>query len=58
MAAKKNVAFAIYAIPMGTLTKTGVQEIPMQYHYFKDIFERKNADILSEHHPHDCAIEL
>jgi hypothetical protein len=57
-AAKKNVAFAIYATPMDTSTETSVQEISMQYHDFKDVFEKKNADILPEHHPYDCAIEL
>jgi hypothetical protein len=30
----------------------------MQYHNFKDVFEKKNADILLEHRPYDCAIEL
>jgi hypothetical protein len=30
----------------------------MQYHDFKDVFEKKNADILPEHRPYDCAIEL
>ena len=30
----------------------------MQYHNFKDIFEKKNADILLEHPPYYCAIEL
>jgi hypothetical protein len=57
-AAKKNVAFAIYTTPMGTSTETCVQEIPMQYHNFKNVFEKKNANILSEHRPYDCAIEL
>jgi hypothetical protein len=57
-ATKKNVAFAIYAIPMGTSIEIGVQEIPMQYHDFKNVFEKKNADILPEHRPYDCAIEL
>jgi hypothetical protein len=57
-AAKKNVAFAIYATPMGTSTKICVQEIPMQYHDFKDVFEKKNADILLEHCPYEYAIEL
>jgi hypothetical protein len=57
-ATKKNVAFAIYATPMGTLTEKGIQEIPMQYHDFKDVFEKKNVDILSEHRPYDCVIEL
>jgi hypothetical protein len=30
----------------------------MQYYNFKDVFEKKNADILLEHRPYDCAIEL
>jgi hypothetical protein len=33
---------------MGTPTEKGVQEISMQYHDFKDVFEKKNADILSK----------
>jgi hypothetical protein len=57
-AAKKNVAFVIHATPMGTSIETSVQEIPMQYHDFKDVFEKKNADILLEHRPYDYAIEL
>jgi hypothetical protein len=57
-ATKKNVAFTIYAIPMGTSIETGVQEIPMQYHDFKDVFKKKNANILPDHRPYDCAIEL
>jgi hypothetical protein len=57
-AAEKNVAFVIYASPMGTSTKIGIQEISMQYHDFKDLFEKKNIDILLEHRPYDCTIEL
>ena len=30
----------------------------MQYHSFRDVFEKKNADILPEYHLYDCAIEL
>jgi hypothetical protein len=55
---KKNIAFAIYATPIDTSTETSVQEIPMQYHDFKDVFEKKNANILSEHRLYDCANEL
>jgi hypothetical protein len=43
---------------MGTSIETGVQEIPTQYHNFEDVFEKKNANILPEHHPYDYAIEL
>ena len=57
-AAKKNIAFAIYATPMGTSTEIGVHEIPIQYHDFKNAFEKKNADILPEHRPYNCTIEL
>ena len=56
--AKKNVAFAIYAISMDISTKKSTQEISMQYHDFKNVFKKKNADILLEHHLHNCAIEL
>jgi hypothetical protein len=30
----------------------------MQYHDFKDVFKKKNADILPKHSPYNCAIEL
>jgi hypothetical protein len=43
---------------MGTSTEKGVQEIPMQYHDFKNAFEKKNANILLEHRPYNCAIKL
>jgi hypothetical protein len=55
---KKNVAFAIYAIPMGASTEKGVEEISMQYHDFKDVFEMKNIDILLDHRLYDYTIEL
>jgi hypothetical protein len=50
--------FVIYAIPMDSSVEKGVQEIPTQYHDFKDVFKKKNADILPEYCPYDCAIEL
>ena len=43
---------------MGISTEKGVQEIPIQYYNFKDVFEKKNADILSKYHLYDCTIEL
>ena len=43
---------------MGSSTKKVVQEIPIQYHNFKDVFEKKNVGILQEHHLYDCTIEL
>jgi hypothetical protein len=57
-AAKQNGAFAIYVTPMVTSIDKGVQEIPMQHHNFKDVFERKNADILPKYCLYDCTIEL
>ena len=55
---KKNVAFVIYTTPIGASIEKGIQEILTQYHNFKDVFEKKNADILSEHCTYDCGIEL
>ena len=43
---KKNVAFVVYATPLDTSTEKDVQEVSLQYHDFKDVFEKKNADIL------------
>jgi hypothetical protein len=58
MCSIEKCSISIYATPMDTSTEIGVQEIPMQYHNFKDVFEKKNADILPEYRPYDCAIEL
>ena len=55
--AKKGTLFAIYATPTCELAlKTN--GFPIQYEEFKDVFEKKNVDTLSQHHPYDCAIEL
>ena len=32
--------------------------IPKQYEEFKDVFEKKNADMLPKHRPYDYAIDL
>jgi hypothetical protein len=55
---KKNITFVIYIAPMGSSIEKDVQEIPIQYDDFKDVFEKKNADILPEHLLYDCTIEL
>ena len=57
-AAKKNEIFAIYATPMNISICNMLQEIPNQYKDFKDVFEKKIEDILSQYRPYDCAIEL
>jgi hypothetical protein len=38
--------------------KSPHHEIPSQYKEFKDVFEKKNIDILLEHRPYDCTIGL
>ena len=57
-AAQKNTTFAIYATPISTSEENSVQDVPLQYQDFKDVFEKKNADMLPKHRPYDCAIEL
>jgi hypothetical protein len=55
--AKQNTPFVIFATPTRkNATPTFV--IPKQYEGFKDVFEKKNADMLPEHRPYDCAIDL
>ncbi len=54
---KKWDAFLIYVLPMLDV-KSPHHEIPSQYKEFKDVFEKKNIDILLEHRPYDCTIGL
>jgi hypothetical protein len=56
-ATKTDTPFAIYATPTSEETTTSTN-IPTQYKEFQDVFEKKNADILPEHQPYDCAIDL
>jgi hypothetical protein len=55
--AKTGIPFVIYAIPTSRETTTSTN-IPAQYKEFQDVFEKKNADILSKHRPYNCAIDL
>ena len=32
--------------------------LPEQYKSYQDVFEKKNADILPQHQPYDCAIDI
>ena len=48
-ATKQNTMFVIYATPTSE---------PTNHEDFKDVFEKKNADILPHYRPYDCAIEL
>lgn len=56
-AAKVGTSFAIYATPIKEDCKSGV-ELPVQYEDFTDVFEKKKADVLPDHRPYDCAIDL
>jgi hypothetical protein len=54
--AKENTPFIIYATPIQE--ETSSTTIPERYKQFQDVFEKKNADVLPEHRPYDCAIDL
>ena len=54
---KEGTPFVIYAAPTSE-EKTLAASIPEQYKDFEDVFLKKNADILPEHRPYDCAIDL
>jgi hypothetical protein len=56
-ATKKGDAFFIYAF-FAIDVKSQQHEILFQYKAYKDVFERKNANILPEHRPYDCTIDL
>jgi hypothetical protein len=56
-AAKTGTPFAIYTTPTSGETTTSTN-ILAQYKEFQDVFEKKNANILPEHQPHNCAIDL
>ena len=32
--------------------------LPEQYKSYQDVFKKKNADILPQHWPYDCAIDI
>lgn len=55
--AKQSTPFVIFATPAKE-NATSTLVIPEQYEEFKDVFEKKNADMLPEHRPYDCAIDL
>jgi len=54
---KEGAPFVIYAAPISA-EKSSTASIPEQYKDFEDVFQKKNADILPEHRPYDCAINL
>ena len=54
---KQGTPFIIYATPTSG-EKTSTTSIPEQYKEFEDVFQKKSADMLPEHRPYDCAIDL
>lgn len=56
-ATKAGTMFVAYTNSSSESKKT-TSTIPEQYKEFRDVFKKKNADILPEHRPYDCAIDL
>jgi len=54
---KNSTPFVIYTTPTSEDT-TSSTSIPEQYKEFQDVFQKKNADMLLQHRPYDCAIDL
>ncbi|KAH7432751.1 hypothetical protein KP509_07G038000 [Ceratopteris richardii] len=57
-AIRKEPTYMIYVIPAQESKKDDLVYLPNQYKGFEDVFEKKNADILPEHRPYDCPIDL
>lgn len=55
---KKNQVFTIYTSLANTSEDNMNIKLHPQYYEFKNVFEKKNADILLKHQSYDCAIEL
>jgi hypothetical protein len=49
--------FIIYASPAMESVK-GPEALPTRYKEFQDVFEKNNVDMLPQHCPYDCAIDL
>jgi hypothetical protein len=56
-AAKQGTMFIVYTTPMAE-TITGSSTLLEQYKEYQDVFEKKNVDMLPQHRPYDCMIEL
>ena len=56
-ATKNGTVFAIYATPVANLVQEN-SELRDQYKEYQDVFEKNNADMLPQHHPYDCDIDL
>jgi hypothetical protein len=56
-AVKKGTMFDIYTMPTTEVVK-GHEALPTRYKEYQDVFEKKNVDMLPQHHPYDCAIDI
>jgi hypothetical protein len=55
--AKKGTTLAIYATPIAESVK-GPETLLTHYKEYQDVFEKKNANLLPQHRPYDCVINL
>ena len=56
-AAKRGATYMIYATQIAESTRKS-SLLPDQYKEYQDVFEKKNADMLPQHRPYDCGIDL
>jgi len=56
-AVKIGTFFVVYVTPTANATTT-TTVLSKQYEVYKDVFEKKNADILPQHRPYNCTIDL
>lgn len=55
--ARQNQAYMAFAVPKQENNPAQVS-LPKKYVEFADVFDERNANLLPEHRPYDCAIEL
>ncbi len=53
---EKICIFKIYF--SNTRPKVKKHDMPLQYQAHKNVFEKKNVDMMHEHRPYNCAIDL
>jgi hypothetical protein len=56
-AAKKGTMFAIYATPTKESVK-GLEALLTRCKKYRDVFEKKNVDMLPQYRPYECTIDL
>jgi hypothetical protein len=57
-ATKIGTPFMIYVIPTKILKDKNTHVFPSQYQDFEDVFEKENANMISQHQQHNYAIKL